>query len=164
VSRVPNSDRSTQYHLDCLLAKLDCQISSAGSVITRLKTYADNSPVHLILDQNAAKAAALPAISQVGVSYSDTTIQYHHDILYCQIALPNLQGAIYLNESHDIWHMARILQCAWRWLNCTLVTLLSSICVRGYRFPVQLKITADEWFEALPCIILKIQLRLFILR
>ena len=84
-SRVSNSDTSTQYRLDCLLAKLDWQISGAGSVITRLKTYADNSPVHLNLNQMAAKAAALPGISHVGVSYSDTAIQSRHDILYCQI-------------------------------------------------------------------------------
>jgi hypothetical protein len=102
-SRVSNSDTSTQYRLDCLLAKLDWQISGAGSVITRLKTYADNSPVHLNLNQMAAKAAALPGISHVGVSYSDTAIQYRHDILYCQIGLPNLQCVIYRNETHGIW-------------------------------------------------------------
>jgi len=53
-----------QYRLDSLLAKLDWQISGAGSVITRLKTYADNSPVHLNLNLMAANAAALPGISQ----------------------------------------------------------------------------------------------------
>jgi hypothetical protein len=81
-----NSDTSTQYRLDCLLAKLDWQISGAGSVITRLRIYADNSPVHLNLNQLAAKAVALSGISHVGVSYSDTAIQYRHDILYCHIA------------------------------------------------------------------------------
>jgi len=56
--------KKSQYHLDSLLAKLDWQMSSAGSVITRLKTYADISPVHLNLNQIAAKAAALPGFSQ----------------------------------------------------------------------------------------------------
>jgi len=56
--------KNSQYRLDSLLAKLDWQISSAGSVITRLETYADNSPVHLNLNQMTAKAAALPGISQ----------------------------------------------------------------------------------------------------
>jgi hypothetical protein len=102
-SRVSNSDTSTQYRLDCLLAKLDWQISGAGSVITQLKTYADNSPVHLNLNQMAAKAAALPGISHVGVSYSVTAIQCRHDILYYQIGLPNLQCVIYRNETHAIW-------------------------------------------------------------
>jgi len=102
LSCVSNSDTSTQYCLYFLLAKLDWQISGAGSVITRLKTYADNSPVHLNLNQMAAKAAALPGISQVGVSYSDTAIQNHHDILYCQIGLSNLQCVIYRNETHDM--------------------------------------------------------------
>ena len=95
--------KNSQYRVESLLAKLDLQISGAGSVITQLKTYANNSPVHLNLNQMAAKAAALPGIMPVGVSYSDTAIQYRHDLLYCQIGLPNLQCAIYLNETHDIW-------------------------------------------------------------
>ena len=53
-----------QYRLDSLLAKLDWQIGGAGSVMTRLNIYADNSPVHLNLNQMAAKAAALPGVSQ----------------------------------------------------------------------------------------------------
>jgi len=56
--------KKSQYRLDSLLAKLDWQISGAGSIITRLKMYPDNSPVHLNLNQMAAKAAALPGISQ----------------------------------------------------------------------------------------------------
>ena len=56
--------KKSQYHLDSLLAKLDWQISSAGSVIMRLKTYADNSPVHLNLNQMATQAAASPGFSQ----------------------------------------------------------------------------------------------------
>jgi len=58
------SHKKSQYRLDSLLAKLDWQICGAGSVITRLKTYAGNSPVHLNLNQMTAKAAALPGISQ----------------------------------------------------------------------------------------------------
>jgi len=57
--------KNSQYCLDSLLAKMDWQISGAGSVITRLKTYADNSPVHLNLNQMGANAAALPGISQL---------------------------------------------------------------------------------------------------
>ena len=167
-SRVSNSDTSTQYRLDCLLAKLDRQISGARSVITRLKTYADNSPVHLNLNQMAANAAALPGISHVGVSYSDTAIYiamtYYIAKLDRQIGSPNLQWVIYRNETYDIWHMARILRCAWKLLNCAWFTLLMSICVHGHRFLVHLKIATDKWFEAHRCIILNIQLRQFILR
>ena len=74
--------------------------------------YADHALVHLNLNQMTAKAVALPRINQVGVSYSDTAIQYCTDILYWQIELPNLQYVIYRNKTHDIWQMARILQCA----------------------------------------------------
>jgi len=107
-----NLDTSTQSRLDSILAKLDWQISGAGSVIIRLKTYAHNCPLHLNLNQMAAKAAAFPRISRVRVSYSDTAIQYRHDLLYCQIGLPDLQCAIYPNATHDIWHSARIVRCA----------------------------------------------------
>ena len=56
--------KNSQYRLDSLLAKLDWQISGAGFVITRLKRYANNSPVYLNWNQMAANAAALPGISQ----------------------------------------------------------------------------------------------------
>jgi len=56
---------NSQYHPDSLLAIFDWQVSGAGSVITQLKTYANNSPVHLDLNQMEAKAAALPGISQL---------------------------------------------------------------------------------------------------
>ena len=56
--------RNSQYRLYSLLAKLDWQIGGAGSVMTRLNIYADNSPVHLSLKQMAANAVALPGISQ----------------------------------------------------------------------------------------------------
>jgi len=163
-SRISYSDTSAQYCPDCLLAKLDWKISGAGSIITWLKTYAHNSPVHLNLNQMAAKAVGLPRISHVGVSYSDTAIQYRHDILYCQIRLPNLQCVIYRNETHTIWHMAGILRRTWQWLNCAWFTLWTSICVCGHRFLVHLKIAGNKWFEALCWIILKIQLWPIILR
>jgi hypothetical protein len=89
-SLVTNSDTHTQYRLESRIGKLDWQTSGARSTITRLKPYAENSPVHLNLNQMAAKAAALSGISQVGVSYSDTAIQYPQDILYCQNGLQNL--------------------------------------------------------------------------
>jgi len=81
--------KKSQYRLDSLLAKLDGQISGAGSVITRLKTYADNSPVHLNFNKMAAKAAALPGISQ-SVSHIVTqlfniTMTYFIAKLDCQI-------------------------------------------------------------------------------
>jgi hypothetical protein len=64
--------------------------------------------MHLNLNQMAAKAAALPGISHVGVSYSDTTIQYRHDILYFQIGLPNwiAKSAVRDLSKRDSWHMA----------------------------------------------------------
>jgi len=162
-SRVSNSDTCTQYRLDCLFAKLIWQIRGAGSDITQLKTYADDSPMHLNLNQMAANAAALPGISHVGISYSNTAIPYRHDIIYCQIGLANLQCVIYRNETHGMWHMARIPQCTSKWLNCARYALLTTICVRSHRFPVNLEIATDKWFEALRCIILNIQLRSFIL-
>jgi allophanate hydrolase subunit 1 len=66
---------------------LDWQIISVESVLTQLQTYADNSPLQQNLNQMAEKAAALPGISHVSVSYSDTAIQYRHDRLYCQIVI-----------------------------------------------------------------------------
>jgi hypothetical protein len=128
VSSVSNSDPSAHHRLDCLLAKFDGHISGAGSVITRLNPYTNNSPVHLNLNQMAPNAASLPGIRHVSVSYADTAIQKFHDILCWQIGLPNLQCMIYQNESHDIWHMARILWCTWKWLNCAWFTLSTSMC------------------------------------
>jgi hypothetical protein len=56
----------------------------------------------------APKAAALPGISHVGVSHSDTATQYRHDILYCQIGLPNwiAKSAVRDLSKRDSWHMA----------------------------------------------------------
>jgi len=68
---------------------LDWQISGAGSVITQLKTYADDSLVILTLNQMAAKAAALPGISQsvshIPTHLFDIAITYFIAKLDCQI-------------------------------------------------------------------------------
>jgi len=81
--------KNSQYHLESLLAKLDRQISGAESVITRLKTYADNSPVHLNLKQMAAKASASPGISQsvshILTQLFNNAITYFVAKLDCQI-------------------------------------------------------------------------------
>ena len=89
MSGVSNSDTSTQYRLDSLLAKFDWQISGAGSVIMRLKPYDDNSLVHLNFNPMVAKAVALPGISKP-VSHILTqlftiTMTYFIAKLDCQI-------------------------------------------------------------------------------
>jgi len=47
-----------------LIAKCDCQICCAGSVIKWLKTYTEDSLVHLNLDHMRTDVAALPRISK----------------------------------------------------------------------------------------------------
>jgi len=88
----------------------------------RLKTYADNSAVHLNFDSRAAQSAALPGISQP-VSHILTSYSILPWLSYCQIGWPNLQCTIYLNRSHDIWpgfagvpESGWILLCSHFWL------------------------------------------------
>jgi len=160
-SRVSYSYTCTQYQLDSLLGKVDWQISGAGSVRMWIKTYANSSPVHLNFDQIAAKAAALPGISKP-VSYILTqlfnlALTYLVPKMHCQICSAQL-------SKRDSWHTARILQCAWRWLTCALVTLVTSKWVCCVRCLVHHESTTDEWFNALHCIILRIRLMPFIMR
>jgi len=98
---------------------------------------------------------------QASVSYSDTVIHYLFDWLYCPVGLPNLQCTIYLNETQDIWlGFSGAPERGWT----RIFFLLTSKCIHGLRFPVNLKLTTDEWFEALQRIIPKIRLQPFILR
>jgi len=58
-SRISYSDPTTRYRSYRLSAKFDGQIGCAGSVMMRLKTYADYLLVYLNTDHMPAKAAAL---------------------------------------------------------------------------------------------------------
>jgi hypothetical protein len=150
---VSYSDTCRQHCLHTLLAKLNWQISGAGSVISRLNTYLDISLVRQSFNHMAAKAVDFSWICKL-VSYILTLLV--NIVMTEYIAKLDCQFAVHDLSKQDPWHMCRIHRCAWKWLNCTLLTLLSSQCVHGHRFPVHLKFTTDKWFNALHCIFRKI--------
>jgi hypothetical protein len=82
------------------------------------------------LVSNRSKSWGYAWNEPVSVTYSDTSIQYRHDLLYGQIEWPNLQCTIYTNRTHDIWlgfssapESGWIVYCSLFWLwNVNLAT------------------------------------------
>ena len=93
------------------------------------------------LESNGSRSCGFARNQPVGVSYSDTAIQYHHDLLYCQIGLPNLWCAIYLNETHDIWPVfSGAPESGWI-EHCPLFWLRHVYVARGFRCTSQSLLT-----------------------
>jgi hypothetical protein len=98
------SIHSTQYHLVCLCAKWNWQMSHAAAVITRLKTYAVDSLAHLNVDHVAWRAAGLLWICELG-SLSQTQ--------QLNIALPDFLAKLDCQIFRS-WYGAMRLTTDWR--------------------------------------------------
>ena len=71
---------------------------------------------------------------RAGVAYSNTAIQYRPDFVCCQLGLPNLQWAIYLNETQNRWpELSVVPESGWIDL-CSLFWLRNVYMATGFQF------------------------------
>jgi len=95
------SDPGTQYRLECLIAKWDWQIYCAGLVIMGLKTYAEDSPVHLNFQYMAVYATALPSTREPCLILS-SKYSISPRLSHCPMGLGNMLCWICHNATQDI--------------------------------------------------------------
>ena len=114
-SQVSHCDPRTQYCLKCDSEKCARQICCARSVITRLKTYAEDSPVHRNYHHMPAHAAALQQIRK----------------LVSRILTPHVNIAL----THFISKLD--------WQICSTCSVVTRLMTDPKNFPVHLKV--GEW-------------------